>query len=142
MHASKTLQYAFGTSDSFHIALCIERRRAVHGAGERRQEMVDVPPQVAEGILGAAGVIGAVAVLLITLGVGWYVVWCTSLRDLPIAQEMMGKRRQSQAEKDKIAKEIRDIKRQHSRRGASLDLLRQTSLSRQVCQKIILYSAA
>ncbi|BDA43160.1 Guanine nucleotide-binding protein subunit beta-like protein [Coccomyxa sp. Obi] len=44
---------------------------------------------------------------------------------------MMGKRRQSKAQKDQIAKEIREIKRQHSRRGPSMDLVRQTSLTRQ-----------
>ena len=95
-------------------------------------EMVDVPDNLSQHVLGAAGVVGAVALVICTLGLGWYVVWCTSLRDLPIAQEIMGKRRQTQAQKDQIAKEIREIKRQHSRRGPSMDLIRQTSLTRQV----------
>lgn len=102
-------------------------------------DMIEVPHEVRERLLGAAGIVGAVAVLLITLGLGWYVVWRTSLKDLPIAQEIMGKRRQSQAEKDRIAQEIRAIKRQHSRRGPNLDLVRQTSLSRQVrsCHSVL-----
>ncbi len=100
-------------------------------------EMVDLPDNLSEHVLGAAGVVGAVALVICTLGLGWYVVWCTSLRDLPIAQEMMGKRRQSQAQKDQIAKEIREIKRQHSRRGPSMDLVRQTSLTRQVHVELI-----
>ncbi len=94
--------------------------------------MINLPENVTDHLLGAAGVVGAVGLVISTLAFGWYVVWCTSLRDLPIAQEMMGKRRQSQAQKDQIAREIRDIKRQHSRRGPSMDLVRQTSLTRQV----------
>ena len=94
--------------------------------------MLEASPGWVQHLLGVAGVLGALVLLLGTLGVGWYVVWCTSLRKLPIAQELMGKRRQSQAQKDQIAKEIRDIKRQHSRRGPSLDLVRQTSIARQV----------
>lgn len=95
-------------------------------------DMLEGTPGWVHHLLGVAGVVGALALLLGTLGLGWYVVWCTSLRKLPIAQELMGKRRQSQAQKDQIAKEIRDIKRQHSRRGPSLDLVRQTSIARQV----------
>lgn len=94
--------------------------------------MIKFPDNLTEHLLGAAGVVGAVTLVICTLALGWYVVWCTSLRDLPIAQEMMGKRRQSKAQKDQIAREIREIKRHHSRRGPSLELVRQTSLSRQV----------
>ena len=95
------------------------------------EAMLEVPQKSFEQALGAAGVLGAVAVLLGTLALGWYVVWCTSLRHLPIAQELMGKRRQSPAQKEQIAREIRDIKRQHSKRGPSLELVRKTSIVRQ-----------
>ena len=94
--------------------------------------MLDAPSKTVDQALGVAGVLGAVAILLGTLALGWYVVWCTSLRHLPIAQELMGKRRQSPAQKSQIAREIRDIKRQHSKRGPSLDLVRKTSIVRQV----------
>jgi type II secretory pathway component PulM len=103
--------------------------------------MISLPETVIAYLSGAAGVVGAVGLVICTLAFGWYVVWCTSLRDLPIAQEMMGKRRQSQAQKDQIAREIREIKRQHSRRGPSMDLVRQTSLTRQVAlQACVRYS--
>lgn len=88
---------------------------------------------------GLAGVVlptlaaaGAIGLLVGVLALGWYIVWQTNLKDLPIAQELMGKRKQSQAQKDKIAEEIREIKRVHRRRGPSLETARQASLSRRV----------
>jgi type II secretory pathway component PulM len=79
--------------------------------------MLGASPKWFDQVLGVAGVLGAIAILLSTLALGWYVVWCTSLRHLPIAQEFMGNRRQSAAQKEQIAREIRDIKRVHSKRG-------------------------
>ena len=87
---------------------------------------------VAEALLQALAVIGAFILLIGALCVWWYIVWQSNLRDLPIAQELMGKRRQTQEQKDKIAEEIREIKRVHRKKGPSLETARQASLSRRV----------
>ena len=93
---------------------------------------------LADVALKGLAITGAFALLIGTLCLGWYIVWQSNLRDLPIAQELMGKRRQSQAQKDKIAEEIREIKRVHRKKGPSLEIARQASLSRRVSHAIML----
>ena len=83
-------------------------------------------------VLPTLAAAGAIGLLIAVLVLWWYIVWQTNLRYLPIAQELMGKRRQTQAQKDKIAEEIREIKRVHRRRGPTLEVARQASLSRRV----------
>ncbi len=87
---------------------------------------------LAEALLQAVAVIGAFALLIGALCLWWYIVWQSNLRYLPIAQELMGKRRQTQEQKDKIAEEILEIKRVHRKKGPSLETARQASLSRRV----------
>lgn len=87
---------------------------------------------LAETLLQPLAVAGAFGLVIGILCLWWCIVWHSNLRDLPIAQELMGKRRQSQAQKDKIAEEIREIKRVHRKKGPSLESARQASLSRRV----------
>ncbi len=83
-------------------------------------------------VLQTLAAAGAIGLLIVVLVLWWYIVWQTNLKYLPIAQELMGKRRKTQAQKDKIAEEIREIKRVHRKRGPTLEAARQASLSRRV----------
>ena len=88
-------------------------------------------------VLQTLAAAGAIGVLIAVLLLWWYIVWQTNLKYLPIAQELMGKRRRTQAQKDKIAEEIREIKRVHRRRGPTLEVARQASLSRRVWKSML-----
>ena len=68
-------------------------------------------------LLGAGAVVGAVALLGLALAAGWWLIYRTNLRSLPVVQELLGHRRQSPAHKAAIAAEIAALRHQHSRRG-------------------------
>ena len=88
-------------------------------------------------VLQTLAAAGAIGLLIVVLVLWWYIVWHTNLKYLPIAQELMGKRRKTQAQKDKIAEDIREIKRVHRKRGPTLEAARQASLSRRVRTSVL-----
>lgn len=68
-----------------------------------------------ERLLGIGSILLAVFAVVATLALGWLAVWHAGLRDLPVCQELMGKRRQTPEAKQRIADEILRIKRAHRR---------------------------
>jgi hypothetical protein len=74
---------------------------------------------IAERLLGVGSVLLAVVAVVATLALGWLAVWHAGLRELPICQELMGRRRQTPEAKQRIADEIQQIKRVHRRPAAA-----------------------
>lgn len=70
---------------------------------------------ISERLLGVGSILLAVFAVVATLALGWLAVWHAGLRDLPVCQELMGKRRQTPEAKQRIADEILQIKRAHRR---------------------------
>lgn len=70
---------------------------------------------IVERLIGIGSILLAVLAVVATLALGWLAVWHAGLKDLPVCQEMMGKRRQTPEAKRRIAEEIQQIRRVHRR---------------------------
>ena len=74
---------------------------------------------IVERLIGIGSILLAVLAVVATLALGWLAVWHAGLKDLPVCQEMMGKRRQTPEAKRRIAEEIQQIRRVHRRQPAA-----------------------
>ena len=74
---------------------------------------------IVDRLIGICSILLAVLAVVATLALGWLAVWHAGLKDLPVCQEMMGKRRQTPEAKRRIAEEIRRIRRVHRRPPAT-----------------------
>ena len=75
---------------------------------------------IVERLIGIGSILLAVLAVVATLALGWLAVWHAGLKDLPVCQEMMGKRRQTPEAKRRIAEEIQQIRRVHRRQPTAV----------------------